>query len=170
MEKRTELTTVSTNNKSADFIATVTPVEARMDPERFMRMKDYGIAAARSRMWGLVHACLMYRGQDPKQVDIDFIAANLVDECLRDEHHLGLKYITFEEVAYVFKKAVLGQTRRELYGINVAALFSILVDYARGEGMQADKEAARLRTNERKSVAYDAMISAYSGALVKSSK
>ena len=68
-----------------------------------------------------------------------FIASALVDEIQADPQ-FGLRTLSWMEIGMVIRRAVLGGAR-ELYGVSVASLYGALVDYARGEGHEADKLA-----------------------------
>ena len=138
---------------------------------RYPRIHSIPIGEARSKMWRIVTDATLYRGNEVENVNVSFVANHLLDELLADEPRIGLRFLTFEEIAWTIKRAVLGQGRKELHGINVGGLYAALVDYARHEGMIADKKAAELkRRSASKNVAFDAIRDAYAGALVKSNQ
>jgi hypothetical protein len=76
------------------------------------------------------------------------MSASLIDILNEDEYGIGTKYLSFEEIKRVVRKAALGQGK-EMYGISVSSLFQALADYCRGEGRMADKEAKETVSRQR---------------------
>jgi hypothetical protein len=89
-----------------------------------------------------------YRGQQADVQTIMQMSASLIDILLEDEYGIGTKYLSFEEIKRVIRRASLGQGR-EMYGISVSSLFQALADYCRGEGRSADKEAKEVVARQR---------------------
>lgn len=113
----------------------------RRDAERYPRLASYQIAELYAKMREVVWAASLYRGQELSDTKIDFIAMTLCREIFADRKY-GLHLLTFEEVGYAIRSAVL-EEGRQMMGITVASLYGALVDYVRGEG-HAASEAARL--------------------------
>lgn len=114
-------------------------VEIRRDPVTYPRINATARPDAINRMVRLVFAAFLYRGQEPDPDKVTFIATALVDEIMADPHY-GLFTLSWMEIGMVIRRAVLGGAR-ELYGVSVATLYEALVDYAKGEGHDADKLA-----------------------------
>lgn len=119
-----------------------TLVEIRCDKLRYPRL----VRLPRELAEGQIRECIMQgamlRGQEMPPETLRFTAAALLDELLRDEEGIGLKYITIEEISREIKAAALG-SRGELYGINVSSLYRVLRDYALGAGHEAEETARR---------------------------
>jgi len=78
------------------------------------------------------------------------MSSSLIDILKEDEYGIGTRFLSFEEIKRVVRKAALGQGR-EMYGISVSSLFQALADYCKGEGRMADKEAKEI-ASKRKSI------------------
>ena len=117
-------------------------LECRRDPVRHPRLCYFNQAEAADRLRPILLKAYLYRGQKPDDEVVAFTANELAGELLRDADGLGLHALSIDEVAYVVRKAVLGQGG-ELYGITIASLYRSLADYAKGEGHALQVEAER---------------------------
>lgn len=118
-------------------------VAIRRDPVAFPRINATPRAEAIGKMFPLVYAAFLYRGQEASQETLQFIAQALVDEIMADTHY-GLQTLSWMEIGMVIRKAVLGGGK-ELYGVSVSTLYAALVDYAKTEGHEASKRAGQSR-------------------------
>jgi len=116
-------------------------VAIRRDPVAFPRINATPRDQAIVKMFPLVYAAFLYRGQEASQETLQFIAQALVDEIMADTHY-GLQTLSWMEIGMVIRKAVLGGGK-ELYGVSVSTLYAALVDYAKTEGHEASKRAAQ---------------------------
>ena len=112
-----------------------------------------------------------FRGQQADVPTIHQMSSSLIDLLNEDEYSIGTKYLSFEEIRRVVRKAVLGQGK-EMYGISVSSIFQALADYCKGEGKVADKEAKRIaaKGKELRNSIIAPMIQGYADSLVKQSK
>lgn len=146
-------------------------LQVRMDAKTFPRIKQYNFEKALEEMAGIVLMAHQYRGQQADADNIAFIAKNLLTELLEDPNKIGTNNLTFEEIGRLIKRAIL--SGKEMYGISVASLYPILVDYCKGEGAELHQEALkRLRESENKQVeqakaAMLPMMQAYAGAMIR---
>lgn len=140
-----------------------TLLEMRMDKVRFPRIGTYTEEAATAEMVNIVSKAFLYKGQNVDTNNILFIASNLVTE-LQKDNDLGTRYISFAEISSIVRKAVLTQ---DMFGISVASLYRVIIDYIKGEGHRLDKEVQmRMKKDEIEHPAF----MAYTGALLKNSK
>lgn len=121
-------------------------VQMRLDSARFPRLVSIRQDQAIRELSQIVTQAFLYRGQaaDPQQVN--FIATTLHQE-LMNEISGQAKFLSMTEISQVVKRAVLGET--ELYGISVASLYRIIMDYVNGDGLQAQQEANRISRERR---------------------
>lgn len=125
-----------------------TLVEIRTDSKKFPRLYNYPREEAISLMSGLVLMAYQYRGQQADTYTIMQISSALIDILLEDEFSIGTKYISFEEIKRVIKKAVLGQGK-EMFGISVSSIFQAIAEYCKGEGRVASKQATEIAAKQR---------------------
>lgn len=162
--------------KTGNQLMTVNPSQAtlldmRMDSKRFPRVGAFSREEATFEMSKIVSQAFLYRGQvaDPK--NIQFISAALVDELQADLDHLGTRHISFAEISRVVKKSVL---QDDMYGISVATLYKVIIDYIKGEGHRLHKQVEEMRVRkeqeELKKSIVAPMLQAYAGQLLKNSK
>lgn len=118
--------------------------DCRRDAKRFPRLQSYPFEELYKKARNLVFAAALYRGQELEDEKVDFIALALCREILADRKW-GLPHLTFEEMGYAIRAAVL-EEGRQMMGISVASLYGALVDYAKGDG-HAASERARLNKN-----------------------
>jgi hypothetical protein len=135
-------------NNLTTIPAKATLVEIRTDNIKYPRLHTYRREDAISQMNMIIMMAFQYRGQQADVQTIMQMSASLIDILLEDEYGIGTKYLSFEEIKRVIRRASLGQGR-EMYGISVSSLFQALADYCRGEGRSADKEAKEVVARQR---------------------
>lgn len=115
-------------------------LQMRSDPAAFPRLKNLPRDKAVTDMAFVVSQAFLYRGQLPDQATIQFIASTLVAELVEGNEY-GARNLSMAEIQVVVKRAVLGS---EMYGISVASLYRVIIDYAKGEGhsLQLQVQAA----------------------------
>lgn len=125
-----------------------TLVDIRTDNRRFPRLHSYQREEAIMQMNMIIMMAFQFRGQQADTQTIIQMSASLIDILNEDEYGIGTKYLSFEEIKRVVRKAALGQGK-EMYGISVSSLFQALADYCKGEGRMADKEAKEIAAKQR---------------------
>lgn len=125
-----------------------TLVDIRTDNKRFPRLHSYQREEAIMQMNMIIMMAFQFRGQQADTQTIIQMSASLIDILNEDEYGIGTKYLSFEEIKRVVRKAALGQSK-EMYGISVSSLFQALADYCKGEGRMADKEAKEIAAKQR---------------------
>ena len=115
-------------------------VEIRTNNRDFPRLHTYRREEAIAQMNIILLMAYQYKGQQADVPTITLMSSSLIDILNEDEYGIGTKFLSFEEIKRVVKKAVLGQGK-EMYGISVSSIFQALADYCKGEGRVADKEA-----------------------------
>ena len=149
----------------------VSLLEMRMDEKRFPRIGTFPREQAVFEMSKIVSQAFLYRGQAADPTNIQFISCSLVDELRADLDKMGTKHLSFAEISRVVKRAVL---RDEMYGISVASLYKVIIEYVKGEGHRISQEARQKKEEqERESLKQSViapMLQAYAGRLIKNSK
>ena len=149
----------------------VSLLEMRMDEKRFPRIGKYSREQAVFEMSKIVSQAFLYKGQAADAKNIQFISCAIVDELQSDLDRLGTRNISFGEISRVVKRAVL---QDYMYGISVASLYKVIIDYIKGEGHRLQQEVLRKRRNiekrEIKNSIVAPMLQAYAGQLLKNSK
>ena len=149
----------------------VSLLEMRMDEKRFPRIGAFPREQAVFEMSKIVSQAFLYKGQAADQRNIQFIACALVDELQADLDKLGTRNISFGEISRVVKRAVL---QDDMYGISVASLYKVIIDYIKGEGHRLQQEVLQKRRKiekmEIKNSIVAPMLQAYAGQLLKNSK
>ena len=125
-----------------------TLVDIRTDNKRFPRLHTYQREDAIAQMNMIIMMAFQFRGQQADTLTILQLSSSLIDILNEDEYGIGTKYLSFEEIKRVVRKAALGQGK-EMYGISVSSLFQALADYCKGEGRMADKEAKEIAAKQR---------------------
>ena len=148
-----------------------TLVDIRTDNKRFPRLHSYRREDAIGQMNMIVMMAFQFRGQQADAQSIFQMSASLIDILNEDEYGIGTKFLSFEEIKRVIRKAALGQGK-EMYGISVSSLFQALADYCKGEGKMADKQAKEIahRMAETKDAIMAAIVQGYSHEALKKSK
>lgn len=149
----------------------VSLLEMRMDEKRFPRIGAFPREQAVFEMSKIVSQAFLYKGQAADPKNIQFIACAIVDELQSDLDRLGTRNISFGEISRVVKRAVL---QDEMYGISVASIYKVIIDYIKGEGHRLQQEVLQKRRNiekmEIKNSIVAPMLQAYAGQLLKNSK
>ena len=125
-----------------------TLVDIRTDNKRFPRLYTYKREEAMPQMNMIIMMAFQYRGQQADAQSILQMSSSLIEILNEDEYGIGTKYLTFEEIKRVIKRAALGQGK-EMYGISVSSLFQALADYCRGVGRLADQQAKEVVAKRR---------------------
>ena len=149
----------------------VSLLEMRMDEKRFPRIGAFPREQAVFEMSKIVSQAFLYKGQAADPTNVQFISCSLVDELRADLDKMGTKHLSFAEISRVVKRAVL---RDEMYGISVASLYKVIIEYVKGEGHRISQEARQKKEEqERESLKQSViapMLQAYAGRLIKNSK
>lgn len=125
-----------------------TLVDIRTDNKKFPRLHSYKREEAIGQMNIIILMAFQFRGQSADVSTITQMSASLIDILLEDEYGIGTKFLSFEEIKRVVRKAVLGQGK-EMFGISVSSIFQALADYCKGEGKEADKRAKEIAFKQR---------------------
>ena len=149
----------------------VSLLEMRMDEKRFPRIGAFPREQAVFEMSKIVSQAFLYKGQAADPKNIQFISCALVDELQSDLDRLGTKHISFAEISRVVKRAVL---QDDMYGISVASLYKVIIEYIKGEGHRLQQEVSeRKRKSEQEQIKNSViapMLQTYAGELLKHSK
>ena len=125
-----------------------TLVDIRTDNKRFPRLHSYQREDAIAQMNMIIMMAFQFRGQQADTLTILQLSSSLIDILNEDEYGIGTKFLSFEEIKRVVRKAALGQSK-EMYGISVSSLFQALADYCKGEGRMANQQAREIAANQR---------------------
>lgn len=125
-----------------------TLVEIRTDNRKFPRLHTYQRDEAIRYMNMIIIMAFQYRGQNADTQTIVQMSASLIDILLEDEYGIGTRFLSFEEIKRVVRRAALGQGK-EMFGISVSSIFQALADYCKGEGRMADREAKQIASRQR---------------------
>jgi hypothetical protein len=136
------------NNLTTQQPVKATLVEIRTDSKAFPRLYTYRREDAINQMNMIVMMAFQYRGQQADAQTIIQMSTSLIDILNEDEYGIGTKYLSFEEIKRIVRKASLGQCK-EMYGISVSSLFQALADYCKGEGRMADQQAKEVVARQR---------------------
>lgn len=149
----------------------VSLLEMRIDEKRFPRIGAFPREQAVFEMSKIVSQAFLYKGQAADPKNIQFISCALVDELQSDLDKLGTRHISFAEISRVVKRAVL---QDDMYGISVASLYKVIIEYIKGEGHRLQQEVSeRKRKSEQEQVKNSViapMLQAYAGEMIKHSK
>ena len=149
----------------------VSLLEMRMDEKRFPRIGAFPREQAVLEMSKIVSQAFFYKGQAADPTNIQFISCSLVDELQADLDKLGTRNISFAEISRIVKRSVL---QDEMYGISVASLYKVIIEYIKGEGHRLHQQVAEMRRKreerEIKNSVIAPMLQAYAGQLLKNSK
>ena len=145
-----------------------TLVDIRTDNRRFPRLHTYRREDAIAQMNMIIMMAFQFRGQQADTLTIVQMSSSLVDILNDDEFGIGTKFLSFEEIKRVVRKAALGQGK-EMYGISVSSLFQALADYCKGEGRMANTQAREIAAKQRetKDAIMVSMIQGYSEQMLK---
>lgn len=145
-----------------------TLVDIRTDSKTFPRLHTYDRQEAIGQMNIILLMAFQYRGQQADAYTINQMSASLIELLIEDEYSLGMKYLTFEEIKRIVRKAALGQGK-EMYGISVSSIFQALADYCKGEGKMASQQA-RIILEQKRELAraiVAPMLDSYANTLIK---
>ena len=146
-------------------------LEMRGDPTRFPRLKTMPREQAILGMSRIVSQAFLYRGQAADATNIQFISSSLVTELLQEDKY-GASYLSLAEIQVVVKRAILGGS--EMFGISVASLYKVIMDFVKGEGHANQKKIDERTRIERdrafQSSGVSPMIQAYAGEFLKKHK
>jgi hypothetical protein len=145
-----------------------TLVDIRTDSKTFPRLHTYDRQEAIGQMNIILLMAFQYRGQQADAYTINQMSASLIELLIEDEYSLGMKYLTFEEIKRIVRKAALGQGK-EMYGISVSSIFQALADYCKGEGKMASQQA-RVILEQKRELAraiVAPMLDSYANTLIK---
>ena len=149
----------------------VSLLDIRKDAKRFPRLHTYSREQAVTEMFKIVSQAFLYKGQAADPTNIQFISCSLVDELQADLDRLGTRFLSFAEISRIIKRAVL---QDEMYGISVASLYKVIVEYVKGEGLklqqQVKEEQNKVQHEYIKNSVVAPMLQAYAGQLLKNSK
>ena len=120
-------------------------LEMRADATRFPRIKTMPREQVVFEMSKIVSQAFLYRGQAADLTNIQFISSALVDELLEDDKY-GAGYLSLAEIQVVVKRAVLGGS--EMFGISVASLYKVIMEFVKGEGHRNQQEVLEKRQKE----------------------
>ena len=149
----------------------VSLLDIRKDAKRFPRLHTYSREQAVTEMSKIVSQAFLYKGQVADSTNIQFISCSLVDELQADLDRLGTRFLSFAEISRIVKRAVL---QDEMYGISVASLYKVIVEYVKGEGLklqqQVKEEQNKVQHEYIRNSIVAPMLQAYAGQLLKNSK
>lgn len=146
-------------------------LDMRADAKRFPRIGAFPREQAVFEMSKIVSQAFLYKGQSADPKNIQFISCSLVDELQADLDKLGTRNISFAEISRIVKRAVL---QDDMYGISVASLYKVIIEYVKGEGHKLQREVLeRKRKTDQEQIKNSIvapMLQAYAGQLLKNSK
>ena len=146
-------------------------LDMRADAKRFPRIGTFSREQAVLEMSKIVSQAFLYKGQAADPTNIQFISCSLVDELQADLDKLGTRNISFAEISRIVKRSVL---QDEMYGISVASLYKVIIEYIKGEGhlnQQKIWEARRKEEDKRlQASGLTPMLRAFTGEFVKNHK
>lgn len=146
-------------------------LEMRADPSRFPRLKSVPREQAVFEMTKIVNQAFLYRGQAADPKNIQFISSALVQELLDDDKY-GAGYLSLAEIQVVVKRAVLGGS--EMFGISVASLYKVIMEFAKGEGHLNQKQIQERKQREQEQAFRESglhpMLQAATGEFIRNHK
>ena len=144
-----------------------TLLEMRQHPELFPRIKTLPREQAVFEMSKIVSQAFLYRGQAADPTNIQFIASALVQELL-DDDKFGASSLSLAEIQVVVKRAVLGGS--EMFGISVASLYKVIMEFVKGEGHRNQKQVDQLKASTSQSHPGNVMLQAAAAGFTKNHK
>lgn len=164
-----ELTTIQ-RQLAVPVSPQTTLLEMRMDPVRFPRVGRVAREVAIVEMTKIIHQTYLLRGQTTDTATIEFIATNLVDELQADFDHKNTGSISFAEISRIIKRKILTD---EVYGISVASLYKIIIEYIDGEGAKLTEQKRQIEARKAVNLGgqdLTPMIDAFTGQMLKKAK
>lgn len=120
---------------------TATLVEIRADQKTYPRISRMTREQAVAGLTIIIQKAAMYRGNKAEATTVAFTAGALYDELMADTFRVGTSNICLEEIDRAVKREVL--TNRDMYGVNVASLYPVIVEYCKKEAHAAQMELNR---------------------------
>lgn len=158
-------------NNSIALIDQSSLVECRRDPVNHPRLHQFSEDDATSKMIEILTMAHLYLGRNADMRQEAFIARELVRNLL-SERVYGCRNITFEEISYCIKNAIM--TSPSDFFITIPSIYKVIVGYAKGEGSQINEKAYKQIQAERKAALnaspVGALINAQVGAMYSQSK
>lgn len=143
-------------------------VAVRLDKAKFPRLSSYTKENAVPLLMNIIAKGYAYRGYRAEEDNVKFLASALYDEMMLDDHHLGMQTLTMYDIAYVVKKAVMGEDE---FFFSVSSLYNILKKFCLGEGHDALEEARKIvRDRQRLQSSVQPMLDTYTGAMLTTIK
>ena len=136
-------------------------LEMRADPKQFPRLNTLPVEQAYSQMLPIITQAFMFKGHNADDTTVKFIATNLVDELLADTKY-GAGNISLGEIRKVIKRAIL---ETDIPAISVSTLYRIIIDYAKGEGNDLERQIRLQRPTPTAPV--KVIIDSFAGAMSK---
>lgn len=130
-----------------------TLLEMRGDSKRFPRLNEMPKGQVLVGLAKIVAQALMYRGQAVEANNVQFIASALAQELLSENNKYGTSYLTLAEIQVVVKRATLGGS--EMFGVSVASIYKVIMDYVKGEGQILQRKVESLRRQAQRNQAYN---------------
>ena len=165
-----EMTTIS-SQLMTQASSQASLLDMRADAKRFPRIGTFSREQAVLEMSKIVSLAFLYKGQAADPTNIQFISCSLVDELQADLDKLGTRNISFAEISRIVKRSVL---QDDMYGISVASLYKVIIEYVKGEGNKLQREVLeRKRKTDQEQIKNSIvapMLQAYAGQLLKNSK
>lgn len=112
-------------------------LEMRRDPKRFPRLGAIKRPEAIDVMKKIVMKAFLYKGIQADVSNVEYIAGCLVDELQADMDGFGTRFISFAEVSWVIRAAVLSE---DMFGISVSSLYKVIIDYIKTDGHMLEKK------------------------------
>ena len=88
-----------------------TLVDIRTDNKRFPRLHTYRREDAIAQMNMIIMMAFQFRGQQADTLTIVQMSSSLIDILNDDEFGIGTKFLSFEEIKRVVRRAALGQVK-----------------------------------------------------------
>lgn len=146
-------------------------LEMRADATRFPRINTMSREQAVSGLIRIVSQAFLYRGQAADPVNVQFISNALLNELLDDDKY-GAGYLSLAEIQVIVKRAVLGGS--EMFGISVASLYKIIMEFVKGEGHRNQQQVLEQRKKETERILKESalapMLKAYTGEFIRNNK
>ena len=146
-------------------------LEMRADATRFPRINTMSREQAVSGLIRIVSQAFLYRGQAADPVNVQFISNALLNELLEDDKY-GAGYLSLAEIQVIVKRAVLGGS--EMFGISVASLYKIIMEFVKGEGHRNQQQVLEQRQKETERILKESalapMLQAYTGEFIRNHK
>ena len=142
-------------------------LDMRADASRFPRIKNMPIEQVKEGLSRIVSQAFLYRGQAADPTNIQFISSSLAEELL-EEKRFGAAYLSLAEIQVVVKRAVLST---DMFGVSVASLYRVIIDYAKGEGHTNQMIVwSRVKSSPSAKSAVSAMLQAETGKFINNHK